>query len=373
MLKTICFIVPNIYPCVTGGIELFHYYFVQFINKYYSIFLCTTCKEIESTAGVHIIKYPPTILTNQTIASVLFQLKLLFKYRRKIDLIHLPYSSKSFFQNYQILLAKKVLGIPYILRIHGGSMHLGKPFLFHDCLFKNAAGIIAVSTPIKEEYEKRHCVPITRIPSMLPFKRDPRSSAKLRELYGVAIDSVVILFLGTIKKIKGPDILLEAIFRIGLEYLQKCRVTVLFVGDGPLKVSLQTRVAELGFSEQVHFLGQVRHENVPAFYKLANMFVIPSLVEARPLTLSEAFFNLTAAIGSDISTISNIIVHNESGLLFRKGDSEDLARKIGFLIEHPEVRERLGERAGQGYRNVYKYENMVGDYCSFYNSILNKL
>ena len=370
MRKTILFMVPHIYPCKTGGIEIFHYYFLQHIKKHYDVLLWTTCDKTGLDADISVLRFPPRMLGNQTIAKSYYQWKHITEFKDRIDLIHLPYSSKGVFRDFPILPSAKLFRIPYILRIHGGGMHPGRPVWYHQRLFENAAGIMAVSTPIKQEYERRHGQPITLIPSMLPFQRDQRGPDELKKLYELPPGDTVVLFLGSIKEIKGPDILLDAFARLGAEYLNKQRARLVFAGDGPLKAPLQATTEASGLAGRISFLGRVAHEKVSELYKLADLFLIPSLTEARPLTLSEAFFNGVPAVGSDIATIANIIHDAENGLLFKKGDSADLAAKIRFMLENPEKRRAFGNKAGETYRAMYQYETMIADYVAFYEAAM---
>jgi glycosyltransferase involved in cell wall biosynthesis len=372
MRKTILFVVPHIYPCKTGGIEIFHYYFLKHIKKHYNVVLCTTCDKTGLDNDVTIYCHPSRMLGKQTVAKSYHEMKYIAKLRDQIDLIHLPYSSKSFFRQFPILMSRKLFGIPYVLRIHGGGMYPSRPFFLHQWLFDHAAGVMAVSTPIKVEYEKRHGRPITKIPSMLPFKYDPRPINELKKLYHLKTADVVLLFLGSIKEIKGPDILLDAFLRLDKKYIEDHRLRLIFAGDGPLRKPLQAKAQDSGLADFVRFLGQVPHERVSELYKLSTLFIIPSLMEARPLTLSEAFFNAKPSIGSDISTIGNIIKDGETGLLFKKGDPDDLSRKIRFMIDHPEIGITFGRKAGESYRSMYKYETMIADYCSFYDEAMNR-
>ncbi len=205
---------------------------------------------------------------------------------------------------------------------------------------------------------------------MLPFKRDQRPPAELKQLYELPDRDTVILFLGSIKEIKGADVLLDAFARLGPGYLERKRTRLVFAGDGPLMGSLQSKTEASGLAGRIDFRGRVPHEQVSELYKLADLFVIPSLAEARPLTLSEACFNGVPAVGSDIPTIANIIDHGKNGLLFKNGDSGDLAAKIRFMLDNPEQRRRLGDKAGERYRSMYKYETMIEDYVAFYEAAL---
>jgi glycosyltransferase involved in cell wall biosynthesis len=240
----------------------------------------------------------------------------------------------------------------------------------HQLLFENAAGIIGVSTPIKTEYEKRHGQSITMIPSMLPYNTTQKSRETLRRKYGFESCDIVILFLGSVKSIKGPDLLLKAFQSFGKRYIRSKKIKLLYSGDGPLRKPLKKDAVAAGIENHVIFLGNIPHENVCELYKLSDIYVLPSLMEARPLSLSEALYNGLPSIGSDIPTISNIISDNCNGLIFLKNNWKDLKHRLELLIEDSGLRTKLGEQAKKSYRKIYKFDTMIEEYCRFYKSIL---
>ena len=368
--KNILFILPQLYPCVTGGIEIFHYYFVQYLSRFYQIQIITTCDKVNfNNNTIRVFTYKRK-WNSSTLSKNVFILRYVLKKYKKIDLIHLPYSSKSLIQDYIFILIKKIFKIPYILRIHGGRMALGKPHFMHQMLFDNAAGIVAVSSPIKQEYEKRHGRKIKLIPSMLPFNKTILSKQQLKQKYNVKENSLVVLYLGSIKEIKGPNILLSAIKKLDRWFLKQHNITFLFAGDGPLRSELEAEVKVNNLTNHVIFLGNIPHENVCELYRLADIFVIPSFFEARPLALSEALYNGCPAIGSNISTISNLIQDGKNGFIFKKGDSNDLAQKLKKLLNNPDMLEKFTINAEKSYK--YNYDKMIHQYCSFYDEILCK-
>ena len=368
--KGILFILPRLYPCDSGGVELFHHYFVQSISSYYNVFICTICKEVQSNENIVVINYKADIFQSKTLSNVFNSYHAIYTHKNLIDIIHIPYSSKSIRQNIHLLLASKVLGIPYILRIHGGGMHPGKPHFLHQAMFDNAAGILAVSTPIKDEYERRHGRPISVIPSMLPFNAPTKSKSELRREYQIRADDQVVLFLGSIKAIKGPEILINAFFALGIDYIKAHRLKLFFVGDGELKDKLESSCESSGFRKFIQFWGSVPHGKVCDIYKLSDIFVIPSLMEARPLSLSEALFHGIPPIGSDISTVKNLIRHYENGLLFENQNSADLAEKLKMLIEDRNLREKISSKASGLYKESYVFDKMIQKYRTFYDGII---
>jgi glycosyltransferase involved in cell wall biosynthesis len=367
----ILFLLPGIYPCVTAGIELFHYYFVQAIAKHYRVYVATQCERFLPGPEWHVLYHPRRMFNSHTTAVTLHQLKWMARLRREIDLVHVPYSSKAMIQSYHLLPAKHLLGIPYLLRIHGGGMFPSRPFAMHQLLFDQAAAVITVSTPVKIEYEERHGRPIDMIPSMLPFLSAQATQQEIRDKWEIAESDLVILFLGSVKEIKGPDLLLNAFMSLGDGFIRTNRLRLLFAGGGAMQADLAKQAAQSTIADRICFYGTVPHESVCELYKMANIFCIPSLMEARPLALAEALYNGLPTIGSDIPTISNIIKDGESGLLFENRNSRDLSAKLRLLVENDSLRSRLGECAQCNYKGFFDYDKMVDGYCDVYDRVIS--
>lgn len=368
--KGILFLLPWVYPCTTGGIELFHYYFIQEICKFYDVHICTTCNRFPESERTKTHIYPEKMFCSHTLSLTFNQIRYLYRLRKRVHLIHIPYTSKKVLQFYYVILIKKIFHIPYVLRIHGGGMYPGRPDFLHQIWFNNASGIVAVSAPIKEEYEKRHGRPITLIPSMLPFQKTTNSRQELLDRYHIGPSDLVILFLGSLKRIKGPDILLDAFLSLEPEYIVRHHLKMLFVGDGAMRPELETKASQSKVSGHIRFLGNLPHERVCEAYAMGGIFCLPSLMEAHPLSLIEAMYHGLPVIGSDISTIKNIIHDCENGLLFASGDAENLSVKMKNLVENDALRLKLGKSALKSYHQTYNFNRMVQDYCDFYDSIM---
>jgi glycosyltransferase involved in cell wall biosynthesis len=368
--KTILFLLPELYPCNTGGVEIFHYYFVKKVSNYYNIIISTRCTDYVS--DIENIKVFPFHYCNfsNTFSKYVNNISTILSNRSEIELVHVPYTSKNVFQDYYLIMLNK-MKIPYILRIHGGGMHPSRPFFLHDQLFQKAAGVIAVNDHLKDEYEKRHRRKIDVIPSMLPFLAPRESREELRRQHGIPHDALTMCFVGTLKEIKGPKILSRAFRLLGEDYVSARKMYLVFAGGGECLSLLKSEVQGTFWEDHILFLGQIPYERVCTVYEISDLFIIPSLFEARPLTLSEALYNGVPAIASDIPSISSMIRHGHNGLLFRAGKSDDLASTIRLAAEHPELRQRLGSQARFEYRNRYKYDEMVASYVTFYEEALN--
>jgi len=369
----IAFLIHRLYPYFPGGVELFHYFFIKEISKKFPC-LVFSFKDVNfNSDNVKVLTINPFKFKKVTLSTLYYHFKYLIQYRKKIQLIHIPYTSKHVFQCYHIIFFSKIFNIPYLLRIHGGGMYPCRPFWLHKLYFKNAAAVIAVSKTLKNEYEKRFGIFIKYIPSYLPFFKSELDKNSLRKKYGFLNNDTILLFVGALKKIKGPDILIKALHILGKETIKKHSLKLLLLGDGEMSSFLKEMVDKYDLSFCVKFLGHIPYEKIHEFYQIADIYVIPSLVEARPLALSEALYNGLPVIASNISTLRELIKEGENGLLFSPGSSEELSEKIFVLLKNSSLRESFTRYNKEIYGQRDYFREMVNEYIDLYLSLMEKI
>ena len=114
----------------------------------------------------------------------------------------------------------------------------------------------------------------------------------------------LILFMGRLNSIKGPDLLLQAYIQV-----QKSipRHHLVFAGpDGGMLASLRKEAAQAGVSDRVHFIGYVSGVDKSAAYRHAQLLVIPSRQEAMSIVALEAGICGTAVLLTDQCGFSDI-------------------------------------------------------------------
>lgn len=353
---------PQLYPCKIGGMELFNYYFIKYLSKCHDISVLTNCNRFE-------IK-EVNFIQNKKKNIIFFYLNTFIKlvFNRNFDLIIFPYTSNSPLI-YPFLLFNMIFRIHYIIIIHGGGMYQWRPVFFQKKFFKEAFDIIAVSKPIKLEYEKRIEKDIKLIPPLVPFRIAEESEKKLRVNNNFKERDLIIISVGSLKKIKGPEHLLDAFIKLGKNYMEINHLKLIYIGDGPLKTELEEKVRLNDLNNFIIFMGTIPHEQVNDFYKIANIYIIPSLFEGTPLSLLEAMFNALPIIGSNVSGINNIIQHKVNGLLFEVEDSDDLKNNIKYIIQNMENSIKLGFKAKECYKETYDYEDMIRSYNKIFSKI----
>jgi glycosyltransferase involved in cell wall biosynthesis len=148
---------------------------------------------------------------------------------------------------------------------------------------------------------------------------------------------------------KGIHYLLRA-FQNVLVKIPSARLDI--VGDGPEKKDLEQLCISLKIQNSVRFHGAVPHAELAHFYSKVSVVVLPSVVaENCPLVVLEAMASARPVIGSRIGGIPELILENETGLLFEPGDTNELSEQIVQLLLNPERAERMG---GFGRKRVEK-------------------
>jgi len=337
--------------------------------------LFTSCNYEWSKENIHYVKIwngAPGL----TILSTFFLIILnLIKLRDKIDIVHIPYTSNDILA-FPGLFGKKFIGLPYVIMIHGGMTLEWKFKMLHQSFFDNANFIIAASERMKLEYEKRTSRAMKVIPPLMPFIKSGIPKDELKKKYGFDTKDIVILYLGSIWYMKGSDVLLDAFISLGHDYIKSNNLQLLYVGEGiygetSMKDELQRKTIENNLSQYVKFFGSMPHEKVPEMYKIADIYVKPSLLEGSPVSLREAMFNGLPIIGSNVDGINTHLIHEKNGILFEKGDSNDLRNKLIQLIEDNDLAYRLGITAKNDYSKQYVFQNMISDHLKIYKEVIN--
>jgi glycosyltransferase involved in cell wall biosynthesis len=174
------------------------------------------------------------------------------------------------------------------------------------------------------------------------------------------------LVIGTIANLrpeKGLHLLLEAFaaaFQPGLK--------LFIVGSGPSLEELQDLSHRLRIAEHCVFLAG--KPQIAAEMRSIDIFVLPSLSEAFSNALLEAMASGCAVIGSDIGGTPELIKDGTTGLLFRTGDSNDLAAKLRRLIDDGDLRRQLRGAALSFARDNFHLDRTVQRMSDLYASLM---
>ena len=148
-------------------------------------------------------------------------------------------------------------------------------------------------------------------------------------------DEKIVLFLGRITMQKGPEYFLHAAKKV-LEVMDN--VKFVMAGSGDLMHRAIEMAAELGIGHKVLFTGFLRGEDVQKIYKMADLYVMPSVSEPFGIAPLEALDNDVPVIISKQSGVSEVLMH---ALKVDFWDVDEIANKIVAVLKYPPLQMTL--------------------------------
>ncbi|MDF7637358.1 glycosyltransferase family 4 protein [Leuconostocaceae bacterium ESL0958] len=248
-----------------------------------------------------------------------FSLGLIGKYvarRLKIPAIH---TYHTMYEDYTHYFAKGMIIKP------GAVAHIVKAYL------KDMNGVIAPSERVKaalESYGVQN-MPIPVIPTGVALTHGQTSHTDLRSQYGIADDAPVILSLGRLAYEKNIALTISAFSEI-LGQFPNAQLVI--AGDGPAKKSLMAQVADLDLQDHIHFTGMIPHEDVAAYYQMANVFVSSSDSETQGLTFIEALAADRPFVAIDSPYLDSIVTDPAIGTLVE--DYDGFYEAVCYYLAH---------------------------------------
>jgi glycosyltransferase involved in cell wall biosynthesis len=164
----------------------------------------------------------------------------------------------------------------------------------------------------------------------------------------------VLLYLGSLKERKNLPVLLQA-----LRLVREVRrdVYLLMVGRGETQQALRKQASELGLENSVHFAGFVAEGDKTAWYNLADVFVLPSLLEGFGLAAAEAMACGKPVVASRAGSLPEVVVDGETGILCDSDDPSEFAYAIKRLLDDPSLAETMGRAGRERVEQLFRWES----------------
>ncbi len=157
------------------------------------------------------------------------------------------------------------------------------------------------------------------------FYPSSKSRQSFRARYGIPEDVCVILFSGRLEEIKRVDRIIGALRHLGGG---GGHFRLFIAGDGSLRPTLESQAAREGLIAEVTFLGAIAHQQMPAYYNMADLLVLPSEMEGTPMVLLEALACGTPVVATEVGGIPDIIRNYVNGFAIVDPDPAKLADVI---------------------------------------------
>lgn len=177
-------------------------------------------------------------------------------------------------------------------------------------------------------------------------------------------DGGFALFVGRLSPEKGIDVLLDAWQQVGN------RLPLKIVGDGPLAQHVEAVSRSTSY---IRYLGRQPHGEVLTLMKRASVLVFPSICyEGFPRVIVEAYAVGLPVVSSNLGGMATIVRDRHTGLHFRPGDTNDLAAKVEWLLDHPEELADMRRNARAEFEAKYTAERNYEMLMAIYENVLNR-
>ena len=248
------------------------------------------------------------------------------------------------------IAAKKISKKPLIVHVHATEFDRSgdnpNPHVYwvEKYGMEQADAIIAVSDYTKRKIVHHYGIApgkITVVHNSVEHK--PAISyapSKLRET------DKIVLFLGRITLQKGPDYFLYAANMVAKRFPN---VKFLLAGTGDMEPFIIEKAVEMGLMDRVLFTGFLTGPDIDKAYRMADLYVMPSVSEPFGIAALEAMSNGTPVLISRQSGVSEVI---RNCLKADFWDVHDIAGKMISVLEHPALKETMQEEGG---REVLKF------------------
>jgi len=239
--------------------------------------------------------------------------------------------------------AQKILNKPFLTHIHstetdrsGGHGINPEVSKIETDGIKKSDRVIAVSNFTKDKIVKNYNTDRDKIDVIYnAIDKNEFSSDLDCENHFNFHGKKVVLFLGRITLHKGPDYFLY----VAKKVLEKNKDVIFIVsGSGDMDRQIIEQAADLGIADKVLFTGFLRGEQLKKIYKMANLYVMPSVAEPFGITPLESLASKTPVLISKQSGISEILNHC---LKVDFWDVDEMANKILAVLENEELEECL--------------------------------
>ena len=309
-----------------------------------------------------------------------FEESLVTKYKdQNIEIIHAhtPYRV-----GLPALQAARRLGIPFVYEMRGmweetavangrwrkNGLAYRRFKRMENKVLRSADSVVTISETLKHVAISRGVNPekIVKITngveeSFIDDKIKTESFDQIKQNLSAKSGNIVVGYIGSLRDMEGVDLTAKAVG----ELVRDGKDVKFFCLSG---LAGQDELLQLcrdeNFSENSLIAGPVPHNEVPPFYDLIDIFVVsrPDFEVTRkvtPLKPFEAMGRGRAVIVSDLDALTEIVQDNVTGIIVAPDDIQSLCSAINQLIENPELKAKLGNKASEWVRQNRLWKDII--------------
>ena len=177
----------------------------------------------------------------------------------------------------------------------------------------------------------------------------------------------MVISIRNFRPVYNLEMLIRAISLV-LEHSPQASFVI--AGDGEQGEYLKNLAGSLGCSENIRFVGQIAHDELPQYLASSDIYVSPSLSDSASLSVQEAMACEVAPIVTDLSGNREWVTDGENGFLVPVNDIQALANKIVYLLKNEEAGRKFGRLGRKIIRERAEYEREMERMEKLYQRIV---
>jgi glycosyltransferase involved in cell wall biosynthesis len=185
----------------------------------------------------------------------------------------------------------------------------------------------------------------------------PQDCAAIRSELNIPQNAPVVGILAALRPEKNHELFLKGAQRILADFPD---ARFLIIGDGLRRDELQQLSADLGVAHATHFLGA--RLDVPAVLAACDLISLTSHNEAAPVSILEALSVGVPVVASNVGSVKETVIPNETGRLFPPGDLDAYVQNVTELLHDPPFRRKLGAEGRRRVMARWSLQAMVRGY-----------
>ncbi len=148
-----------------------------------------------------------------------------------------------------------------------------------------------------------------------------------------------ILSVGRLMKDKRLDLLVNAMRVV----CNKIDAHLMLVGRGSESGNLKNHIRQLNLENNIHLLGYVPEEDLPAIYRASTLFTIPSMVEVQSIPALQAAVTGLPIVAANSAALPELVLNGENGYLINPMDDQELGGAILDILCQPDLAQKMGK------------------------------
>jgi glycosyltransferase involved in cell wall biosynthesis len=292
------------------------------------------------------------------------------------DIIHSHFGPNGIRMN--DILKKYNLNIPHLVSFHGTDINslpdVKRNYLknVHELCKQENTYFTAPSQFLRNKMINRG-IPEEKITVVKnSFNTSFLSAEKQKEFrYG---DTLKLINVGRLESVKGQKYLIEAFSKLKGIYPN---IHLTIIGKGKLESELKKVAKKYAVENEIDFLGNVSHQNIPNLLVQHDIYIQPSIItnknveENSPISVLEALAVGMPVIASDIGGLKEIIKIEKNGFLVSPKSVDDIVYRLKIFIENPKLIKEMGSYARNDVQNNYSSFSQCQVMISLYEGIIH--